>query len=377
MHIDPFGIEMWMNEFEDHCTYNLAETCIKSMTINELVDISRKNINLSEDISRMKMTYGAIKGSDRLRSNIASLFKAQSKDNILIAHGAIGANSLVYNSLVSSGDTVVSIMPNYQQHYSIPESLGAELKVVKLKPEDDFLPKISEIKEALRSGAKLISLTNPNNPTGSVIREKCLKHIVELAISHDSYILCDEVYRGTNQWGPEYTTSIADIYEKGISTGSMSKTYSLAGLRLGWIVASDEILETIYRHRDYNTISVGMINDYCASIALENRDRISERNMKIIRSNLDILDSWVNEEEILSYVKPKGGTTALVKYDYDMASRDLCIDILQKTGVLFAPGSAMNMEGWVRIGYANDTEILKAGLSLVSNYFKKLSNSQC
>ena len=372
MHIDPFGIEMWMNEFEDHCQFNLAETCIKPMTINELLQLSNKNIDLGEDIAEMKMTYGEIMGSRRLRSNIASLFQNQNKDNILITHGAIGANSLVYHSLISSGDNVVSIMPNYQQHYSIPLSLGAEIKVVKLLPNKNFLPDMDHIKEALRSGAKLISLTNPNNPTGSLIQEDLLKRIVELAITNDAYILCDEVYRGTNQNGSAYTTSICDLYEKGISTGSMSKTYSLAGLRLGWIAGSRNILEQIFRHRDYNTISVGMINDHCASLALENREKISERNMDILKKNILILDEWITQEPYLSYIKPEGGTTALVKYDYNIPSRDFCTDILNHTGVLFAPGSAMNMEGWIRIGYANDTKILKGGLSLVSRYLSSM-----
>ena len=372
MYIDPFGIEMWMNEFEDHCQFNLAETCIKPMTINELLQLSNKNINLGEDIAEMKMTYGEIMGSKRLRSNIASLFQNQNENNILITHGAIGANSLVYQSLISSNDIVVSIMPNYQQHYSIPASLGAEIKVIKLLSSKNFIPDVGDIKEALRSGAKLISLTNPNNPTGSLIKEDLLKRIVELAIRHDAYILCDEVYRGTNQNGSVYTTSICDLYEKGISTGSMSKTYSLAGLRLGWIAASKAILEQVFRHRDYNTISVGMINDHCACVALENREKISERNMKILKTNIQILDKWIAQEPHLTYVKPEGGTTALVKYDYNIPSRDFCTEILNKTGVLFAPGSAMNMEGWIRIGYANDTKILKHGLTLVSGYLGNL-----
>ena len=371
MLIDPFGIEMWMNEFEDHCDYNLAETCIKPMSINDLLKLSGTNINFYQEISTMTMTYGAIEGTDRLRTLIASLFQKKEKQNVLICHGAIGANSLVYNALISPGDSVTSIMPTYQQHYSIPESLGAEIKIVQLKAENNFLPDLNELKNSLSSKTKLISLTNPNNPTGSVINEDLLARIVELAISHDAYILCDEVYRGTNQSGPEYTVSIADLYDKGISTGSMSKTYSLAGLRLGWIVSSHEILKMIFRHRDYNTISVGMINDYCASIALENRARISERNIPIIRGNLRILDDWVKKEKRLSYIKPKGGTTALLKYDYDIPSRTFCIDILKNTGVLFAPGSALNMEGWIRIGYANDPKILTTGLEKVSEYLNK------
>ena len=368
MFIKPFGIETWMNEFEDHCSYNLAETCIKSMTIGELIELSGQNADLVSEISEIAMTYGEIKGSERLRSNISSIYAHQKIENILVTHGAIGANSLVYNALIDPGDEVISIIPNYQQHYSIPESLGGNVSLLKLKPENSFLPDLNELRNMLSSNTKLISLTNPNNPTGSLIDGKLLEEIVTLAKTCGAYILCDEVYRGTNQVGAAYTSSIADLYDKGISTGSMSKTYSLAGLRLGWIATSSEILKLIFMHRDYNTISVGIINDYFASMALENKDKIAYRNQHIIKENLNILDRWVKKENGFSYIKPKGGTTALLKYEYAIPSRDFCIKILENTGVLFAPGGAMEMEGWIRIGYANDTEILAAGLEKVSEY---------
>ena len=372
MHIKPFGIEMWMNEFEDHCKYNLAETCVKSMTIGELIEVSGKNTKLTEELANMKLTYGEITGSKQLRKNIASLYKNQTTENVMVTHGAIGANSLVYNTLISKGDKVVSVLPTYQQHYSIPESLGAELSILKLKPEHKFLPDINELKQLIKPDTKLIALTNPNNPTGSLMDEALLLEIVDIARTCDAYIICDEVYRGTNQNDPEYGTSIVDIYDKGISTGSMSKTYSLAGLRLGWITASPDILKDVFIHRDYNTISVGVIDDYFALMALENREKIALRNTAITRNNLQILDNWVKNERFFSYVKPNAGTTALLKYEFDIPSREFCIQILKNTGVLFAPGSAMDMEGWIRIGYANDPKILTQGLTVLSAYLDKL-----
>ena len=372
MHIKPFGIEMWMNEFEDHCKYNLAETCVKSLTIGELIEVSGKNTKLSEELANMKLTYGEITGSKQLRKNIASLYKNQTTENVMVTHGAIGANSLVYNTLISKGDKVVSVLPTYQQHYSIPESLGAELSILKLKPEHKFLPDINELKQLIKPDTKLIALTNPNNPTGSLMDEALLLEIVDIARTCDAYIICDEVYRGTNQNDPEYGTSIVDIYDKGISTGSMSKTYSLAGLRLGWITAAPDILKDVFIHRDYNTISVGVLDDYFALMALENREKIAIRNTAITRNNLQILDNWVKNERFFSYVKPNAGTTALLKYEFDIPSREFCIQILKNTGVLFAPGSAMDMEGWVRIGYANDPKILTQGLTVLSAYLDKL-----
>jgi aspartate/methionine/tyrosine aminotransferase len=154
----------------------------------------------------------------------------------------------------------------------------------------------------------------------------------------------------------------------------MSKVFSLAGIRLGWIAAPREVLEAVSIRRDYNTISVGMIDDYFASLALENKEKIIGRSQKITRGNLKILDDWVLKEQSISYKKPQAGTTALLKYDFDISSREFCIQLLRETGVMFTPGSVMEMEGWLRIGYANSPEVLSQGLDLVSNFLSRMES---
>ena len=116
MHIKPFGVEIWMNEFENHCAFNLAETCVESLTIGQLLQMSGKNDTLANDLAQMKMTYGAIEGSDRLRSNICTLYDNQAVENVVVTHGAIGANALLYETLIQPGDHIISVLPTYQQH---------------------------------------------------------------------------------------------------------------------------------------------------------------------------------------------------------------------------------------------------------------------
>jgi aspartate/methionine/tyrosine aminotransferase len=372
MKIKAFGVEIWMNEYENNCLYNLAETCVESITLEELLNISGKKDTILDELLPIKMTYGAIEGSERLRNNVAALFDQQTKDNVLITHGAIGANALIHSTLVSAGDRVISVLPTYQQHYSIPESIGADVQILKLREENDFLPDLEELKTLVNENTRLICINNPNNPTGSLMDEAFLKEIVEIARRCDAYLLCDEVYRGIDQEGDGFTTAIADLYEKGISTGSMSKSFSLAGLRLGWIVGPPALLEEVCIHRDYNTISVGIINDHLSSIALENSDAILERSQRITRTNLAMLDEWVNNEPLISYVKPKAATVALLKYDVDMPSRDFCIALLESKGVMFTPGSALDMEGYVRVGFANNPEVMKVGLAKFSEFLAEL-----
>jgi len=374
MKIQPFGVELWMNEFETKCDYNLAETCVESITVAQLLEISGQSENSIKELLSLKLTYGAIEGSDRLRQAIASLYSKQSIKNTLVTHGTIGANSLVHQTLVSRGDHVVAVVPTYQQHYSIPDSIGADVRQLKLTAENSFIPDLSELKALVTSDTTLIAITNPNNPTGSLMNSEVLEEIASIARAADAWVLCDEVYRGTDQTGSGTTASIADIYEKGISTASMSKVYSLAGLRLGWLVAPQEVIEAVMIHRDYNTISVGMINDHLASLALENRQKILERSQTITRTNLKILSDWVEGESMISWVKPESGTTALLKYDLDMPSREFCVALLEQTGVMLTPGSAMDTEGYLRIGFANSTEVLKTGLSLSSSKFYRIKN---
>jgi aspartate/methionine/tyrosine aminotransferase len=226
----------------------------------------------------------------------------------------------------------------------------------------------------LRPTTKLIAINNPNNPTGALMDQAMLSEIADIARKAGAWVLCDEVYRGTDQTGDGFTASMADLYEKGISTAGMSKAYSLAGLRLGWIVAPKEVLAAAMIHRDYNTISVGRLDDYFAALALENRDKILARAHRITRDNLAILAGWVEGEKKITWVKPKSGTTALLRYDLPMISRDFCVALLDEEGVMFTPGSAMEMEGTLRIGYACGTEVLQQGLARVSRFLARKGN---
>ena len=374
MKIEEFGVERWMDLYELKCTHNLAETCVESLTFAQLLDLVGKTPQqVMDELLKIKLTYGSINGSAALRANIAKLFEKQDKDNVLITHGAIGANSLVYETLVEPGDHVIAVLPTYQQHQSIPKSYGAKVDLLRLREEKLFLPDLEELRSLITPNTKLVALNNPNNPSGSVMDREFLVKLIEIVKPSGAYILCDEVYRGLDGEGDGFTVSIVDLYEKGISTGSMSKAYSLAGLRLGWIVSNlPEFIRAVVTHRDYNTISVGILDDYFATMALGAVDKVLGRSRTVTRENRAILDEWVRNEPSFSYLKPQSGTTALLKYDFDMPSWDFCVRMIEETGVMLVPGSVMEMEGHVRLGYANNQKVLIEGLAKMTGFLKKL-----
>ena len=273
------------------------------------------------------------------------------------------------------GDKVISVLPTYQQLYSIPDSLGAQVELLPLSPDNGFLPDLARLEELARGGVKLICLNNPNNPTGALMSQEMLEEIVAIARRHGAYILCDEVYRHLTQ-EEGYCPSIVDLYEKGISVSSMSKVFSLAGIRLGWIASRDpQVLERCLIHRDYDLISCGMLDETVAALALKHGDKLLARNRSIVRENLSILDDWVQREPHVSYVKPQAGTTALVYYDLDIPSYDFCKEMYHATGAFVTPGDCFQQEHCVRVGYACDRQTLVDGLEAMSAFLAQKAKS--
>lgn len=368
MKIDIFKIEEFMNEYESRAKYDMTTTCIDSFSLKSLFELTGENLS---EILEKPLHYGDITGSLRLKNDVANLYQNKTDKNVTVTLGAIGGNSLVFLSLLERGDEVVSIIPTYQQHYSIPKQLGAKVKLIKLKPELNWHIDLDELEKTVTTKTKLITLNNPNNPTGAVLSEEELKKIVEIAKNAGAYILSDEVYRFLNHDKNSTTTSIADLYDKGISTFSMSKTFSLAGIRVGFVVADEKIIKNINRQRQYNTISISALDDYIACLALENREKILERNLKIVLEGKKVLCDWVNREPKISMSSLEGGTTAFVGYDAPKNSYEFALDLFKDTGVLVLPGDAMEIPKHLRIGYCGEIENFKEGLEKFSAWLNK------
>lgn len=369
MKIKPFAVEEWMNAWEVGAKYNIAETCVDSISMNELFELTGED--KTEFLNRLcarRLSYGDIEGLPEFRKGVCGLYKTLNIENIVPTHGASGANHHVFYSLISPGDRVVSIMPTYQQLYSIPESYGADVQILHLSKENNYLPDLEKLRRLVTPETKMICINNPNNPTGALMSEQMLREIVEIARSADAWILCDEVYRHLSQ-EDDWCPSIVDLYEKGISVSSMSKVFSLAGLRLGWIATHDmSVVKSCLSHRDYNLVSCGVFDEMLAAAALKHSDKLLERSRKIVRENLQILDNWVSSEPHVSYVKPQAGTTALVYYDLDISSYEFCEEMYKKTGAFVTPGDCFEVPHSMRIGYAYGKQDLIDGLKAISEY---------
>lgn len=373
MRIEKFCVEDWMNTYEDGAKFNIAETCVESLSVGELLDLSDERESFYKKLYGTRLTYGAIPGSRELRDEICGLYHTKKKpENILVTNGGIGANFLALFTLIEPGDEVVVLYPTYQQLYELPAAFGAKVRRLRLEVKDGFMPDMEKLRTLITANTKLIMLNTPNNPTGVFFDEDLLRDIAYLADRVGAWVLCDEVYRGLEH-GASYTIpSMADIYERGIGTSSMSKVFSAAGLRLGWLTARRDFIAECFRHRDYNIISCGRIDEMLAVTALRSKDKILERNLAIVEENAAITDEWVRNTPGVDYVRPKAGTTALISYDADIESKEFCRRLYDYNGAFVVPGDCFEFEKCFRLGYAQDKKILKQGLAAVNDFLKTL-----
>lgn len=374
MKVDPFLVEQFMNAYEHRVELNIAETSVDPFTLNEFMTLVGQD-NFFEQIRERKLNYGFIEGSPDLLEGLGNLYDHMTPENILPTGGAIGANFLVFYTFVEPGDTVISIFPAYQQLYGVAKSFGANVKLMRLREDNLWLPDVNELSELVDKKTKLIVINNPHNPTGSLIDTELLQKICAVAEDSGAYLLCDESYRDLYISPDDFVPSAVDLSDRAIVTGSFSKSFSLTGLRLGWIAARKEVIKECLLHRDYTTISNCMIAEALASLALKHRNRILKRNLKIIRTNERILLEWIEDEPLIDWIPPRAGSSAFLRYKMNIPSKDLCLRLIQDKGVFLVPSYCFEMEGFVRIGYGCKTEILEAGLSRFKDFLNTFRES--
>lgn len=356
MRLPDFKVEQWMNDYENDAIYNMTDTCVKALTLKELLDCE------DFDFNELTLDYGQITGDVELKKEILSLYASGTIDNITTAQGCLQANELVMNTLLEKGDEVICVVPGYQQFVDIPKSIGCKVRLIELD-EYDWQVGVKKFRKMMNTSTKMIILNNPSNPTGTEYSNGFLNELIEVCKPYGTYILCDEVYRGLNQ-----EVSISDIYENGISTSSLSKVFSLAGLRLGWIKANEYVIHQINVRRDYSMISTGPLVDKLGWIALKHKDELILRAKNIISTNKNIVREWLKENLRFECVLPSGGTVCFLKYYFDLKSETFAKLLLAEKGVFFVPGSCFDKEYYFRLGLAQDSKLFKSGLDELSNF---------
>ena len=363
MKFPPFDLERIQSIYENSVDINLTESGIEPLSLKELM-----NPKEIEELINLRLGYGYTQGTPLLRQRISNLYEGTDENNVLVTSGSSEAIFLSAVLTVSKGDRVVMMTPNYLSFNGVAEALGADVEYVPLLKKEKWEWDLDCLDEAVNNKTKVISICNPNNPTGSILNLEQMLKIVEIADRVGAYLLVDEVYIGA-ELGTKQTKSFLGMYEKTIVTSGLSKSYAHPGLRIGWIVSEKSIVEEAWGIKDYTTIASSSLSQHIAAKVLEPMtiSKLRSRTKVLLNKNLETFSKWVLPfSNHLSFLKPEAGGFAFVEYDMDINSTDLVHDLRKNEGVFIVPGDSFGMDRYFRIGLGHDSNGFSKGLDLLS-----------
>ena len=370
MKLETFELERLQSIWEHKVAWNLAESGVHPLRVEELLESEEDRVSLL----RQPLVYTQTNGTPELRTAIASMYPGATPSHVEVTNGGSEANLIALLALVQPGDDAVVMAPNYMQVPAVARALGANVRDWKLTETaaaadrpPRWAPDLDRLGRLVTDRTRVIAVCNPNNPTGARLTAGELDDIGRIAARAGAWVLSDEIYRGAELDGVE-TPTMWGRYERVIVTSGLSKAYALPGLRIGWVAAPPELVEQLWGIHDYTTIAPGAINDRLAQVALESgrRELLLARTRGILRTNYPVLRRWMERRaSFLTHVPPEAGAITLVKYRYPIGSTALMERIRDEQSVLVAPGDHFGMEGYLRIGFGCDPELLIGALDRV------------
>jgi aspartate/methionine/tyrosine aminotransferase len=369
MELEPFALERLQSIWEHRVAWNISESGVHPLRLDELADREEDRDALAEQ----HLAYTQTNGTLDLRTAIASLYNDATPEHVQVTNGGSEANWIVLWHLVNPGDELVVMAPNYMQSAGIVRALGATVRPWPLVPVDGqaghgarWRLNLNALEALVSRRTRAIVVCNPNNPTGARFTADEVRAICDVARGSGTWVVSDEIYRGAELDSVE-TPSAWGCYERVIVTSGLSKAYGLPGLRIGWVVAPPPLIEELWGVHDYTTIAPGALNDLLARMALspEKRDRILARARGIIVSNYAIVRRWIERREAeLWHAPPDAGAIAFVRYIHDIGSTELVERLRDEHSVLVVPGDHFGMDGYLRIGFGGDPLALTRALEL-------------
>ncbi len=370
MKFDRFEMERWQSVHEHRVRYNLSESGVHPLSLEELLDLAGL-----ENLGEARLGYGQSNGSEKLRERIAGLYGDVELDEVVVTSGGAEANLVACWQLMEPGAPAAVMVPNYMQVPGLVRNLGGLMRPFELREETGWQPDFDQLRAILDDGARFILITNPNNPTGARLLPASRQRLIEAADRAGAWILCDEVYQGAELFGTP-TPSLWGDYERTIVTNSLSKAYALPGLRIGWVIAPADIAENLWARTDFTTIAPATLSDVLATAALETeaRVRILTRTRSILSNNLPLLTEWLESSNgLFHYRRPSAGAICYFRYDAPVNSSELAEKLRAEKSVLVVPGDHFGMDRHLRIGFGLPERELTEALERLGEAFAEVA----
>jgi aspartate/methionine/tyrosine aminotransferase len=369
-HFQPFDLEHYQSRFEHSVEINLADSSVKCLDVGSWLDPSEREALLTSGLF-----YPQVNGLQRLRERIAALYPDTSAQEILVTVGAAQANLLVASTLLEPGAEIVTLTPGYRQIPGLAANLGCRVREVAMDPDRDWVLDWDAFDARVSHGVRMVAVVNPSNPTGRILDRAEMERVVAACDRVGAWLHADEVYSGTELDGSD-TPTFRGMYDRLVVTNSLSKAYGLAGLRLGWAVASPELIQELWRRHEYQVIAAAGPSMVLGDLALEpgKRRSLLERQRGLSRAGHALLDQWLEDHPDLFSVSRRQATSiAFVRYHLDTPSLEVAERIRTEASVLTAPGAFLGTEGHLRITVGYEAEKIRPALDRIAEVVGRMA----
>jgi aspartate/methionine/tyrosine aminotransferase len=351
MQISPFKLERYFARYEFNARFLLCSSDCESLSVGDLLALEPG----SEDVMRRHwLGYTESFGSPSLRKEITRIYSSIAPDDVLVFSGAEEAIFLFMLAVLNPGDHLIVHWPCYQSLFELAKSIGAEVSLWEARVERDWALDLDELKSLVRPHTRAIIVNTPHNPTGYLMSRTDFDGLNRFTQERGLILFCDEVYRELEYDPADRLPAACDVNPNAVSLGVMSKSYGLAGLRIGWIATHQSaLIQRIAALKDYTTICNSAPSELLSEIALRHREQLAARNLQIIKNNLHLLDGFFERHAYrFQWIRPKAGPIAFPRLlDGDIES--FCDELVQESGVLLLPGTLYDHPGnHFRIGFA-------------------------
>jgi len=364
--IAPALLEEWMREYYFKTEFDIGSSGVQSFSlgeIRELLGITQSELdNIVFDDSETLGGFG-------LRKAIAERYGNGDPERVIATHGSSEAIFLIMTALLNPGDEVVVLDPCYQQLFSIAKSIGCRLKFWPLRFENGFIPDVEEAKSLITERTRMVVVNFPHNPTGASLTSEQQEELVKATAAVGAYLVWDAAFA-------EITYNSARLpdpvqYERSISMGTLSKSFGLPGLRVGWCLASADVLERFAKLRDYTILHLSPLIELIAQRTIEQAQVVVGERQRQANANLGILKGWCDEHrDFVEWIPPRGGVCSFPRLRRISDVETFCHRLARSYGVLLVPGSCFNKPFHVRLGFGGATPKLMEGLSRFSTLLK-------
>ncbi|WP_036137598.1 aminotransferase class I/II-fold pyridoxal phosphate-dependent enzyme [Luteibacter sp. 9135] len=373
--LPDFRLETYFSRWEFRARYNLAASDAQSMTLSALLELAEPADRFA--FESLSLGYTQTYGEPALRDAIAATYEQRQAADVLCFAGAEEGVYVAMRVLLEPGDHAIVVTPNYQSAETVPAAICAVTGIA-LDPDDDWSLDIDAVAAAIRPNTRLVSINFPHNPTGKILERERFDALVALCRRHGIWLFSDEVYRGLGASGSMHLPHAADVYERGVSLGVMSKAYGLPGLRIGWIACADRsLLQRMERYKHYTSICNAGPSEHLALIALKAGNIILERQRRLLDANLALLDAFfATWRDRFAWYRPDGGCIAYPRYLGSEGVDAFAASLVEEAGVLLLPATHYRSTltptptDRFRIGFGRTD--LAEGLDVLSGYVSRM-----